>query len=282
MTTTPPHRHAIIEVMHMTQHKAQHTPAVHVGHVLGFIVDGNVTMDVGGEVRGKPGSFMLVPAGVPHRALQSASLTLWGVHFCGSCLGWTDSDDMMRPFARVRRGGLPLVDVAPADVPWVTALFERLHAQQHETGVVAFEQQRALLTLLLGALCTAASAASAVRQTQEVDDLVVRALAHVEEHALGPLSLQDVAHACAVTASHLATCVKKATGHSVGSWINAIRMSTAAAWLLHSDDTLDDVAERVGLQDKTHFIRQFKKHHGVTPAAWRKRERLHQVSGQPS
>jgi AraC-like DNA-binding protein len=34
---------------------------------------------------------------------------------------------------------------------------------------------------------------------------------------------------------------------------------------------VDIIAERVGYADVTHFIRLFRRVHGVTPAAWRRR-----------
>jgi AraC-like DNA-binding protein len=36
---------------------------------------------------------------------------------------------------------------------------------------------------------------------------------------------------------------------------------------------LEEVAERVGYADVTHFIRLFRRTHGVTPAAWRAAQR---------
>ena len=73
--------------------------------------------------------------------------------------------------------------------------------------------------------------------------------------------------------THVADTVKRETGFSVGEWLTAGRVAEAAARLTHTDESLDTVAERVGWRDKTHFIRQFKKAHGVTPAAFRRAKR---------
>ena len=61
----------------------------------------------------------------------------------------------------------------------------------------------------------------------------------------------------------------RATDPKVGEWLSAIRVSSAANWLLHSDASLEEIAERVGWADRTHFTRQFRKAYGTTPAAWR-------------
>ena len=46
-------------------------------------------------------------------------------------------------------------------------------------------------------------------------------------------------------------------------------MAEARRLLLHSDEMIDVIAERVGYADATHFIRMFRREHGATPAAWR-------------
>jgi AraC-like DNA-binding protein len=43
--------------------------------------------------------------------------------------------------------------------------------------------------------------------------------------------------------------------------------------LLHTDEIVAVIAERVGYADATHFIRLFRRAHGMTPAAWRTRYR---------
>ncbi len=48
--------------------------------------------------------------------------------------------------------------------------------------------------------------------------------------------------------------------------------------LLHSDERVDVIAERVGYADPTHFIRMFRREHGATPAAWR----AAQARGRPT
>ncbi|MEO0603402.1 MAG: AraC family transcriptional regulator, partial [Myxococcota bacterium] len=105
------------------------------------------------------------------------------------------------------------------------------------------------------------------------DSLVGRALRFIQRNAFRPLSLSDVAKAVHRSPTHLATTIKRNTGHTVGDWINAQRVSEAARWLSHTDASLDEVAEKVGWRDTTHFIRMFKRRHGVTPAAWRRQHR---------
>jgi len=72
------------------------------------------------------------------------------------------------------------------------------------------------------------------------------------------------------SATHLATVMRKETGRTVGQWILEHRMAEARRRLRGTDEQVEVIAERVGYADVTHFIRLFRRTHGVTPAAWRR------------
>lgn len=98
---------------------------------------------------------------------------------------------------------------------------------------------------------------------------MVDALRFIERHCLGPLSLKEVAAAIGRSPTYVTAALTATTGQSAGDWITSGRMAEARRLLLHSDERVDVVAERVGYADPTHFIRMFRRTHGATPAAWR-------------
>ena len=102
---------------------------------------------------------------------------------------------------------------------------------------------------------------------------VLAALDYMQQAFLKPISLKDVAQQVHASPSYLATKVKNETGYSVGQWLTRHRLTHAATKLQHTDIPIAHLAEELGWMDTTHFIRQFKKAFGETPAAWRKRQR---------
>lgn len=241
-----------------------HGPVVHVEHGVTLVTAGSLVFDGGEPVQVGPGSVVLVPAGVPHRSLGGEGVTYWMAGFCSACQGFDESMPVMEPFARVRAGGLPVVQLPEDRIAWVVQLYqelERLDPQQQDRVPL-------LLSLLLAEVRDALSPMPTVE-----DSLVGQALRFIQREAFHPISLRDVARAVHRTPTHVASTVKRATGHTVGDWITAQRIAEAARWLSHTDASLDEVAERVGWKDKTHFIRMFKRHHGITPAAWRRQRR---------
>ena len=138
------------------------------------------------------------------------------------------------------------------------------------------ELARSLLLLLLGETVRAMPGSQTPARE---GSLVADALAFIQRQCLEPISLRDVAAAVHRTPTHVAATVKRETGHTVGAWITAGRVAEAAVRLTHTDDPIDQIARTVGWQDKTHFIRQFRKAYGQTPAAWRRSQRSnHDVS----
>lgn len=247
-----------------------HGEASHTEQSLTYMVEGWHRMEHGGPIEARAGTFTIVPAGVPHRALGGRDMDYWLLCFCPSCVGLDERHPLMSPFRRVRHGALPVVAVAKGRRRRVLRLYNDLAEEQTRAAPESPELLRSLVTLLLGELCRAMPGDSP-RAGQ--GSLVADALGEIQRRCLEPISLRDVAKAVHRTPAHVASVVKRETGYSVGEWINSGRVAEAASRLAHTEDSLDAIAEHVGWRDKTHFIRQFKKAYGLTPAAWRRAHR---------
>lgn len=268
---TPPHPDRVV-VHHSSEAHSRASLVSHAEHVLVYVVDGGTVMDYGEEVVAEAGSFILIPSGVPHRSLPGPPCERWAVVFCAGCLTLDESQPLMGPFARVRRGSMPIIPAAKGQRRSVLRLFRELGKELAREAPESPELVRARMLLLLGEVLKAQPVSPS---HPKPGSLSFEALAYIQGHALRGISLSDVARALGRTPAHVAATVKKDTGYTVGDWIKSSRLSEASARLLHTDASLDEITERTGWQDKTHFIRQFKSAYGCTPAAWR-RARRHQ------
>ncbi len=247
-----------------------HPPRSHTDHVLTYVAAGSVEMHLGETVQAQPGCVLIFPAGVPHEPVRGHELEFWGLRFCASCFALDEGHAHMSPFHRVRRGALPMVRVPHARRGRVLDLFSdmasELRAGQPESG----ELLRSMLLLLLAEVRRAMPAAPL---PSDSPGFVVDALTFIQREALRGVSLRDVAAAVGRAPAHVAATVKKQTGHTVGAWITSIRVAEAASRLVHTDDSIADIAQAVGWRDPTHFIRQFRRAYAITPAAWRRKHR---------
>ncbi len=260
---------------HTVASVARHPPFAHTDHMLTYVAAGWLRMDLSGAVDAKAGSLILMPGGAPHEPLDGGDLDLWMLRFCPSCFRLDSSQPLMAPFGRVRRGALPVVSIPPGRRRRVVALYRDLDAEQHSATAESSDLLRSMIQLLLGEILRAMPASEQHRPSSA--SFVPEALEFIQSHALEAISLRDVAAAVKRSPAHVAATVKQRTGHTVGAWINSVRLAEASSRLVHTDAAVAEIAVQVGWQDPTHFIRQFRKAFGVTPSAWRRDRRGHRA-----
>lgn len=251
-----------------------HGEVSHTEHRLVFVVDGCLRMVHGSLIKVETGSVMVVPAGAPHRPVETQELEYWTVGFCAACYQLDESQLLMNLFRRVRHGALPVVTIPESRRQRLLRYYRDLREECERGAPESSELVRSSLLILLGEVGRAMPGSETTSLT---GSLVSEALQFIQRRCLDPISLRDVAATVHRTPAHVAFAIKKSTGHSVGEWIRAGRIAEAAGRLAHTEDSLDEIAHHVGWQDKTHFIRQFRKSHGVTPAAWRRQHRAKHV-----
>jgi AraC-like DNA-binding protein len=83
------------------------------------------------------------------------------------------------------------------------------------------------------------------------------------------LSLGVVAAAVGISADHLARSFRRCHGCTVGEYVRRLRVEFACRRLAALEVPLVQVALDAGFTDQSHFTKTFKRHMGVTPAAFR-------------
>jgi AraC family transcriptional regulator, transcriptional activator of pobA len=247
-------------------------PVVHDFMALGFLTAGSAVMQQRGQHAIEAGDVYLVPAGERHGLVTARAPEAWGISFCPACYAPSELGELIDPFERATSGASTVVHIPASRQEHLASLCGELHRETSRGGSAAHVElaQKSLLVLIL----TEVARASAVTSTAGLQPtLVGDALRFIERNCLLPISLREVAVAVNKSPSHVATTVKAATGKTVVEWIIAGRLAEARNRLLHTDERIDVIAERVGYADPTHFIRLFRRAHDATPAAWRSRQR---------
>jgi AraC-like DNA-binding protein len=160
----------------------------------------------------------------------------------------------------------------PADPVQIAALFAQLRADFTTGGPLAG---------LLGAatIHRLAAVAHAHRGVVAPNPLspaqaVGRAVALIKAWALQPLDLRAVAEECGVGYSTLRRRFKQATGQSITDYVLSRRHDAARELLLTASMNVAQVAHAVGFADPYYFSRQFHRKEGLSPTAFRARQRL--------
>lgn len=237
--------------------------SVHTYAVVMLVTRGQSQVRHAGEWVLRAGDVHLIPPGDPHR-MGVSDAEGWGVAFHPEVL-----EGALGPWQRVRQGCHPVLRPTLAQrrrlLRWMLLLKDEVSRGERRSDEAALSLLRLVLIELERMTSPAAGA-----EPQPVG-LGRRALTYIEAHCLEPLSLAKVAKAMGRSAAHVAGVVRQETGRTVGEWILECRMAEARRRLRATDERVDIIAERVGYADVTHFIRQFRRVHGVTPAAWRRK-----------
>jgi AraC family transcriptional regulator, transcriptional activator of pobA len=241
---------------------------VHPYAALVFFTGGNATVEQEGRWELAPGDVMLVPAGTPHRMIHERHAERWGVGFCMPCFAG-ELSSLFEPFERARAGGAAVVTIASERRARLEGLLGELELAVARRDRAGAAVQKSLLALVLDEIVRAAPPLGEAPSRGGELPLVAASLRYIERHCLGPLTLGELAAAVGKSPAHLTTVLRRATGKSAVQWMIAGRLAEARRLLSSSDEPVERIAERVGYADATHFIRLFRRQHGVTPAAWR-------------
>lgn len=96
-------------------------------------------------------------------------------------------------------------------------------------------------------------------------------LAFIEGHLHEKVTLAQIAAAGKISRSECCRTFASLTGASPLAYTQELKMERAATVLLETDESVADVAKRFGFTSVSHFVQSFKKYHGQTPLAYKKK-----------
>ena len=92
----------------------------------------------------------------------------------------------------------------------------------------------------------------------------------VEQNCVQYKNIAWYAEQLCITPKYLANVIKKTTGKPAGAWLDAYVLLQAKTLLTTSHLTVQQVADRLGFKNQSHFGTFFRRHVGVGPAMFRK------------
>jgi len=83
-------------------------------------------------------------------------------------------------------------------------------------------------------------------------------------------TLQTMSEACGIGLTRFSTQFSALTGETPAKYLMNLRMETAAKLLQNRELPLQDIIKQVGFTTTSYFIQVFSRHHGQTPAVYRR------------
>jgi len=168
----------------------------------------------------------------------------------------------------------------PADRRYVDALAfqhkrdaDRLWRLYRRSRVVSQSTQETLIELLelFANYLADAGTRLLLLEKGRTSQIVSLAEAHIRDHLTDDLSLSAIARAAHTSLRNLVRLFKKETGATVVERTNRLRADRACELLLRLDKPISTVAMESGFGSVQHFNRVFKRCHGSSPKAWRRK-----------
>ncbi len=99
--------------------------------------------------------------------------------------------------------------------------------------------------------------------------LVKRATAYLHENFSRALTRWEIAEAVGVSEDYLSRVFNRELGISPWEYLNRFRILQAKTLLSQTDESIQNIARKVGFNDQSYFSRVFHKINGVSPQAYR-------------
>src|SRR6187401_517436 len=103
-----------------------------------------------------------------------------------------------------------------------------------------------------------------------IDPRISWIVSHMQRHFADPMPVGDLAALVNLSSSRFRALFVAQTGVSPAQFLQRLRLRRARLLLEHSFLTVKEVMAAVGYSDPSHFARDFRRTHGVSPTACRR------------
>jgi AraC-like DNA-binding protein len=107
------------------------------------------------------------------------------------------------------------------------------------------------------------------QQKSDVDRHMAELIEWVRVHALGDITVTDIAEKFNYNRDYLSRIFKKRTGINLQEYIHLMKISKAKDLLSRSGKGIKEISKAIGIEDEKYFMRLFKKYENVTPTEYR-------------
>lgn len=166
-----------------------------------------------------------------------------------------------------------------ADFARILSWLDELAVLNRERGFAATAAIRGILLQILALACGRHDAAlraqaSRLGERSSRRDALQRVMRYVREHLHEDMSLQEAAAAAMLSPNYLAHLLKKQTDRTFTELVTERRIERAKELLLASGAAVGAVATQCGFHDADYFSRRFRQQVGLTPRAFRDKNRI--------
>ena len=260
-----------IQMEYLLPHDVRMHPIPRVLHVhddkleLVYISNGEAEYQANGKhYPVKAGDLMIFQPGVIHGRESAKDLALQ--NFCCAIRNFTL--DELPPNHLFAPGVCPLLHCGDRAPEFHALMFLLQQHAAYDTPQMQMSIQH-LLNVLVQLVIEVAN--HPPRELEDEEAVLVRRIKHfADKHYMESLSLSDIANALNISLFYMSHLFKEKTGYTPLQYIATRQIGEAQTLLIHTDLSVQAIAERVGYLNPEHFNKVFKKQVGLPPGQFRK------------
>ena len=148
----------------------------------------------------------------------------------------------------------------------VVGLYDSLLLELHGSGK---SDQHLLRAMLYEVLMLLQKATPVENNTSVETDRISRFRQLVDEHYLTESGVEFYSNRLCITSNYLNRLVRLALGQSTKQYIQSRRIEESKRLLRYTDLSVSDIADRLGFDTSSYFVRAFSRQTGCTPLQFR-------------
>ena len=249
---------------------SEHTHAA-IHNELLYVLEDKFTQEFsdGRRFQAVAGDFLLVRQGELHRDVFDAARGLRVLIFQ---FQWDAAEEF---FAQVNNRTLRNLDFATRTeaIRRINFLYDKFDSGEFDLFSMNVQLHGLLMLFYLSAERSRPRSAEMSEPKLSRSDLIRRVKFHLTQNYASPVSLEQLAARFEISAANLSRLFRHEFGVGFSRYLTELRLESAVALLNSTALPISEVALRCGFSTSGYFIRIFRRHFGVTPRDYRRRER---------
>lgn len=240
-------------------------------HTIIFLTDGIATMKIGfQQVEIHKNECLIVPAGQVFGYDKYEENKGFICNFDNDfLLGKIGSNDLLKEFEFLNIWGNPVIKLDLKQAENLKQVFQRVFNEYTENGL---KNTNIIQSYFIAGLCELQAVYKPLSNSKSKTaiSLTNRFKELLQKNINSKHLVTDYASMLNVSPNHLNKSVKEITQKPTTKWIDETLVLEAKVLLFQTNNSINEIATELGINDPSYFSRLFKKYEGVSPIEYRK------------
>ncbi len=182
-------------------------------------------------------------------------------------------ESLLRDFETAFAGS-PVISLAPAQRDHIMHILKSIRAEYENPDDMSDINARALIQCLMVFLIRLKRLQQSPAAFDPDDSLMQQAAHYIRANYAAPLTLESIAAQVNTSPTYFSKKFKRSTGFGCREYLVNVRLQEATKMLLQTSLSITDIALKCGFNSSNYFGDVFRKANGVSPAEYRKNNKL--------